>query len=191
MTWEWEQPSAVAPPPAIPAQSDAIGVDAETTLLPPGLLDSPPHQTTTQPSPAIDTLCEDCIIPPPAPLLSASPRNITPYPPKADDTMAAEMPPPSANDNLAPMPEATPELPEPLRVSATPATAQRRSVRLAARPAGSADLAAWARDTKLKKLGLVDEAKEEKAPKKRQLLQAYTGAGREVAEEAVHELLGI
>jgi hypothetical protein len=67
---------------------------------------------------------------------------------------------------------------------------KRRSVRLASRPPSSADPAARARDTKLKRLGLVEQEADANEVKKQQLLAKYSGPNSAAAEEALQELLG-
>jgi hypothetical protein len=70
-------------------------------------------------------------------------------------------------------------------------TSMRRSVRLASKPVTSANPATRARDTMLRKLGLTEGSEGVGSVKKQQLLLAYIGPDREVAEEAVADLLGL
>jgi hypothetical protein len=62
---------------------------------------------------------------------------------------------------------------------------------MAARTAGSADPAACARGTKIKKLGLTEEVEDAKVVKKRQLLKVYTGVVGDITEAVIQDLLGI
>jgi hypothetical protein len=48
-----------------------------------------------------------------------------------------------------------------------------------------------ARDTKLKKLGILADTEDARVPKKKQLLLAYNGQHRNATEEVVHDLLGL
>jgi hypothetical protein len=62
---------------------------------------------------------------------------------------------------------------------------------MAARTAGSADPAACAHGTKIKKLGLTEEVEDAKVVKKRQLLKVYTGVVGDITEAVIQDLLGI
>jgi hypothetical protein len=71
------------------------------------------------------------------------------------------------------------------------ATPMRCSKRIAAKPPSSAMPAEWARDTKLKKLGLPATHEDSKAYKKDKLLQGYMGDHPDMADVVLSELLAV
>jgi hypothetical protein len=130
--------------------SPMLDSDAEETHLPPGLLDSPPHQSSLPPPSSPHTanlhrLCDSILAPPPVAVLSTPPltaSTTTSVPHRAEEVTGPVM---------------------------------RHSKRIAAQPASNVKPAERARETKLKKLGIADTTEDPKEAKKQQLLLAYDG----------------
>jgi hypothetical protein len=166
-TWTTEEPPVHTWPTADAASANTstlplLDPDAETTQLPPGLLDSPPHPTwqpaTTeqaeQTATDIQRLCNDMLTPPQVVVLPTP----QPHQQTAEDTTVGSI--------------------------------MRRSKRITAQPASSSRPADRARENKLKKLGLPLDDAEHMASKKKQLLLAYKGPQKDLAEAALAGLLG-
>jgi hypothetical protein len=199
--------------------------------LPPGLLDSPPHQdggAGDNPLPlGIQRLCSSCITSPPTavlpnPALAAAtastpavaspgttatqsanttapnapiqpfcehPTNAT-IPQEATQHTSVDPLSSTASDNhpIPPPPHATapPTPPPPQHAEPEPVPAMRRSKRLAAIPVSSPIPAVRTCGTKLKKLGITNEATDiVKQSKKQQLLRAYSGPSTARTDEVV------
>jgi hypothetical protein len=171
--------------------AESLGTDTKFTLLPPGLLDSPPHQPSTSPPHVVQNLCNACIIPllpPPTNAMTPDPVTVaaTAIPPTPPSNVVALLHPttePSHHHIAATL--APPEVVALELVHAIDSLSVKRSVRLAARPAGSADPMTRACDMKIKKLGLTEEVEDVKVVKKHQLLQAYTGEAGDIAEATI------
>jgi hypothetical protein len=64
----WEREQTVTAPPR-PSHTQLNQTKVRAWTLPPGLLDSPPHQESSSQPTTLQNLCDTCIMPPSAPLL--------------------------------------------------------------------------------------------------------------------------
>jgi hypothetical protein len=164
-----------------------LNSDTEATNLPPGLLDSPPHQPNLEELAPSDTLPHNrstSLVPPP-PLNQPDPEELaSPANPDALSHICSTMlapPPPSLLAALGVQP----------REENTGAV-KRRSKRLSSQPPSNAKLVEHVRKLKLKKLGiLINVEKTKTRSKKHKFLLAYTGQEHDTADAAVADLLGI
>jgi hypothetical protein len=154
------------PPPLLPQPFSASRIAAVAD-----------HSTTQDTPPATDTSPQSVTVPPPPP----------PPPSAAAPDTSTPQPPPTLNATTPVLPEDIP----PTLQAAERESVKRRSVRLGNRPPSSVGPAVRARDTKLKKLGLVADAPDAKEDKKQQMLLKYTGPDSATAEEALQDLLGL